>query len=400
MKILAVQESDWFERGPLQQHHLFEKMSLQQNFIKVIDYELLWSQKNDRPLYSKRTVFESVSRIYKNSSVEIIRPGIIKIPILDYISLLFTRWNEIRKQIREFNPDVVIGFFMLNAVIGLYLAKRNKIPFIYYWIDVYHTQVPYKLFRPVGQLIEMIVLKNSDQVMVINDQLKNYVVKLGASAASTFVVKGTVDSTKFSLDQEIRISIRKKYNFKDDDIVLFFVGVLYTFTGLKEVASQLVQMPANYKLLIVGEGDIFNDLKELRDSLGLQDRLILTGKRPYEEVPGFISVADICILPADAKEKIMQEIVPIKMYEYMALSKPVISTKLPGVMREFGEDNGVVYAEDAESVLTQAITLIDNNQLSELGRRARQFVERNSWDNITDEFEEHLKSAIADKLKV
>jgi glycosyltransferase involved in cell wall biosynthesis len=400
MKILAVQESDWFERGPLQQHHLFEKTSLQQNFIKVIDYELLWSQKNDRPLYSKRTVFESVSRIYKNSSVEIIRPGIIKIPILDYISLLFTRWNEIRKQIREFNPDVVIGFFMLNAVIGLYLAKRNKIPFIYYWIDVYHTQVPYKLFRPVGQLIEMIVLKNSDQVMVINDQLKNYVVKLGASAASTFVVKGTVDSTKFSLDQEIRISIRKKYNFKDDDIVLFFVGVLYTFTGLKEVASQLVQMPANYKLLIVGEGDIFNDLKELRDSLGLQDRLILTGKRPYEEVPGFISVADICILPADAKEKIMQEIVPIKMYEYMALSKPVISTKLPGVMREFGEDNGVVYAEDAESVLTQAITLIDNNQLSELGRRARQFVERNSWDNITDEFEEHLKSAIADKLKV
>ena len=63
------------------------------------------------------------------------------------------------------------------------------------------------------------------------------------------------------------------------------------------------------------------------------------------EMPAFIAASDICLLPAYPWEKTMQDIVPIKMYEYMAMKKPVIATRLPGVMKEFGEDNGVVYVE-------------------------------------------------------
>ncbi len=38
-------------------------------------------------------------------------------------------------------------------------------------------------------------------------------------------------------------------------------------------------------------------------------------------------------LTAYTDEKIMQEIVPIKLYEYMAMAKPVISTNLPGIRK-------------------------------------------------------------------
>jgi glycosyltransferase involved in cell wall biosynthesis len=44
----------------------------------------------------------------------------------------------------------------------------------------------------------------------------------------------------------------------------------------------------------------------------------------------------------------MRDIVLIKLYEYMAMGKPVITTKLPGVMQEFGEDHGVVYVDKME----------------------------------------------------
>lgn len=36
---------------------------------------------------------------------------------------------------------------------------------------------------------------------------------------------------------------------------------------------------------------------------------------------------------------------PIKMYEYMAAGKPVIAESLPGIMKEFGSDNGVIYVD-------------------------------------------------------
>ena len=74
----------------------------------------------------------------------------------------------------------------------------------------------------------------------------------------------------------------------------------------------------------------------------MDNQVILTGKQPYECIPKFLAAADICLLPAYPTEKIIQDIVPIKMYEYMAMGKPVITTKLPGVMKEFGEDRGVI----------------------------------------------------------
>ena len=85
------------------------------------------------------------------------------------------------------------------------------------------------------------------------------------------------------------------------------------------------------------------------------------------------------------------------MYEYMAMKKPVIATKLPGVMKEFGEDNGVVYVDRPEDVVAKAIELVQNGGIERLGLKARCFVERNSWDNITDEFEKILGEVIKEK---
>lgn len=42
MKILVVQESDWLERNPHQQHHLMERMAERGHQIKVIDYPIDW----------------------------------------------------------------------------------------------------------------------------------------------------------------------------------------------------------------------------------------------------------------------------------------------------------------------------------------------------------------------
>lgn len=93
----------------------------------------------------------------------------------------------------------------------------------------------------------------------------------------------------------------------------------------------------------------------------------------------------------------MQDIVPIKMYEYLAMKKPVVATKLPGVMREFGDGNGVVYVDRPEDVVGKAIDLLASGALRELGVKARDFAERYSWDKVTDEFETLLKEIVEEK---
>jgi len=59
----------------------------------------------------------------------------------------------------------------------------------------------------------------------------------------------------------------------------------------------------------------------------------------------------------------------------MAMGKPVISTKLPGVIKEFAHDNGVVYVNRPEEVVKKASELVANQSLDDLGAKARRFVE-------------------------
>lgn len=393
MRILLVQETDWLDKGPFQQNHLMERLSLRSHEVRVIDHEISWRTHGTEGLRSKRQTFSDVSRIYRGARVSIIRPGIIKIPHLDYVSLLFSRKREIDRQIEEFEPDVIIGFHILSAYLAAQAAKRRRIPFIYYWVDVYHTQIPFKLYQVMGRMMERRTLRSADRVVVINERLKDYVIEIASNPERTYVIRGSVDLEQFN--PAISSDIRKQYRIKEYDIVLFFMGWLYQFSGLKEVALQLAKMPNhNLRLFIVGEGDAYDELQRMQEKYDLQDRLILTGKRPYDEMPAFVAAADVCLLPAYPSEPIMQHIVPIKMYEYMAMRRPVIATKLPGVVEEFGDGNGVVYVNRPDEVVEEAMKLVSNGNLGELGARARGFVERYSWDTITDEFEGILKEAI------
>ena len=399
MKILIVQESDWLKRGPHQQHQLADRLCLKGHQIRVIDYEILWREQGKSELYSKRQVFEGVWKINPSAKVTVIRPSIIKIPFLDYVSIVFTHHKEINRQIEEFKPDAIIGFGLLNTYLALRKARKANIPFIYYWIDVLHRLIPFKFLQFVGQIVENRVLKQADVVLTINDTLKDYVIKSGASPRVTHVLRAGVDLEQFKPSADIS-NIRQRYGLKKNDTVLFFMGWLYHFSGLKEVAQELAKKDSeNLKMLIVGEGDAFEDLKQIRDKYDLQDKIILAGQRPYTEMPSFIAASDICLLPAYPWEKTMHDIVPIKLYEYMAMKKPVIATRLPGVMKEFGENNGVVYVNKPESAIDRAIKLVKDGKIGELGARARKLVQKYSWDSITDEFEKILEGVIEEKRK-
>ena len=398
MRILVVQESDWLDKGPHQQHHLMERLSLRGYEVRVIDFEITWTRKPRTGFYSKRSVFSGVSKACHRSQVTVIRPGILKLPLFDYGSIVFTHTAELRRQIGEFRPDVIVGFGILNTFIAMRMASRRRIPFIYYLIDALHTLIPINKLRLLGKVLESNTLRGCDVVCVINEELKRYAIEMGAQPYKVHVVRAGIDTERFNPHLD-GCGLREKLGISRDDVVLFFMGWLYSFSGLKELAAELSEFRYTYpnlKLVIVGEGDIYHDLQQLKKDRNLQ-QLILAGWQPYERIPEFIAMADICLLPAHNNE-IMRDIVPIKMYEYMACGKPVIATRLPGIMREFGEGNGVIYVERPEDVLKKAVELAgDRQKLRKLGMKAAEYVQKYSWEAITDQFEELLKELANNK---
>lgn len=403
MKILLIQETDWINKGPLQQNHLMERLNLRSHDIRVIDHEIEWKKRNTGGLFADRRVLQNISRLYSEAKITVYRPAFVKIPNLDYFSILCNRPGEIDRQISEFAPDVILGFQILSALLGMKAAKKNKIPFIYCWTDVYHTQLAFKPYQFIGKAIEKHTLRNSDSVVVINEKLKDYVIGLGANNHNTHVNKGGVELTRFDPYRATN-GIKERFHIDEDDIVLGFVGMFHKDLGIKELILELSKnQNKKLKLMLVGESDQtmpggVEKLREIARDCGVGDRVILTGKRPYDEVPALINTFDFCVLPA-FNRNMMLDIVPIKLYEYMAMKKPVISTKLPGVMKEFGENNGIVYVDNPEQIISKAGELMATVEIKELGNKARRFAETCNWDNITTEFEDILKQLILERKK-
>ena len=91
------------------------------------------------------------------------------------------------------------------------------------------------------------------------------------------------------------------------------------------------------------------------------------------------------ILQAYPDEMMMRDIVPIKLYEYRTMGKPVITTELPDAMKESGEGYGVVYLGRPEDALWKAVELIEGGMISEYGSKARGFVGNYEWDGVVGE---------------
>jgi len=152
-------------------------------------------------------------------------------------------------------------------------------------------------------------------------------------------------------------------------------------------------------LLITGDGDAYETLKAIKKKFKLDNQLILTGRQKYSIMPDLIGASDVCILPAYKHEVIMQDIVPIKLYEYMAMQKPVIATRLPGLVAEFGEKNGIIYVNSAEEVPEVVQEKFKNKkEIEEIGLAGYNFVKDNDWASLAIKFESLLENLVLDVL--
>jgi glycosyltransferase involved in cell wall biosynthesis len=89
-----------------------------------------------------------------------------------------------------------------------------------------------------------------------------------------------------------------------------------------------------------------------------------------------------------------RNIVPMKVYEYLAAGKPLVASHLPGMLAEFGSNSGIIYADTPLQVLDKALNLDKSPKLvKQLSLDGRHFAEQNAdWEKTADQFEAILVS--------
>ena len=394
MRILSVQETDWFQRGPHQQHHILERLAERGHEIRVIHYPLLWRQQAASGQVGYPSVARGIRRVTNGPGVTVLSPPFLPVPGLDVNSMGLSHFLAIRAQLRDFRPDVVVGYSILNSFLAMKMAKKSGIPFVYHIIDVLYELVPWRLLKGLGKLLEERNLKGADLVVGINLALLELATDRGADHQKCRLVRAGVDIDRFR-GQSNGHELRRRLGIEDADLVLGYMGWVYPFSGLVEMLPSIAGAKDNRKrfvLLVIGDGEAVPQLLSHARSMGVQKEIKITGWQPYDILPSYLEVCDMFVFPA-LKRNVVEHIVPIKFYEYLAAGKPVIATRLEGISKEFDECPAVHLVDRPEDALPFALELLkDTSRYERDGIAARQFVETNcDWKDVTSRFEDCLE---------
>jgi glycosyltransferase involved in cell wall biosynthesis len=126
--------------------------------------------------------------------------------------------------------------------------------------------------------------------------------------------------------------------------------------------------------------------------------VILTNFKPQHEIPKFISLADVCINSFEIN-KTTDSIIPIKILEYLACGKPVLSTPLKGTIALLPkEDFGIIYSPYDSFVENLSDLLANTEKLEELGNKGLDYVIKNhDWNILTDSLLKKFENLVDNK---
>ena len=115
------------------------------------------------------------------------------------------------------------------------------------------------------------------------------------------------------------------------------------------------------------------------DTLPKLPNIHYLGMKSYEELPSYISGWDIAMLPFAHNES-TRYISPTKTPEYLAAGKPVISTPIIDVLRQYGRNGLVNIAGTPEEFVRVATLELENTDREEWLEKVDDFISHNSWD--------------------
>jgi glycosyltransferase involved in cell wall biosynthesis len=175
-----------------------------------------------------------------------------------------------------------------------------------------------------------------------------------------------------------------------------FVGAFEYWVDYDLIVESARRLP-DVKFLFVGGGRRLKYLQERIAGLGLTN-IKLTGAMPYREAMNHVAAMDVCLLPF-TRDAVSDGSCPLKLFEYAALRKPIVSVSAREVKR-IGA-GWVAFADDAPS-FTAAIEsfLADTRAAERAGEMGRAMVEsRYNWTSLARQFEDFLVNGAAPGLE-
>jgi glycosyltransferase involved in cell wall biosynthesis len=305
-------------------------------------------------------------------------------------------WRELRGQV-----DWVYERLAVLQSLGL-IFKRRGIPWIletnaplFYEAKVDRESV---VLSGLARWLEIRAYRKCDVLVCVSEALKEIVVReSGISPEKVIVVPNGVDTQRF--DPERQEPRRVFAGF-----TVGFVGSLAAWQRLDdllEVLRDLREEGLDLSLVVVGDGPMKTAWDAQAQRLGISSSVAFVGQVPWSQVPQYIAGFDLGYSGQASLQIGKMYLSPLKLYEYMAMAKPVVASAFEDAQRVVQEEEtGFLFRagnkDDLKGALFKAYHL-PRTALPDMGRKARkEIVTHHSWEarvrKVTEDVERLLSA--------
>lgn len=285
-------------------------------------------------------------------------------------------WKTVLRIKKEISADLI---YMTELKLARFLLKKKRkieLPFIY---EVHGLSAP-GYSRP--DQVEKNVFPNCDGLITTTESLQKVLKELYSPLPMIFKVSLAADFSDFGPAFHLPVS--------SESWRLCYFGQLYPLQGVELVIRAMPLLPDRVLLDIIGGKDTeVKALAELSRKLAVAHRVNFYGFLPPSQVAAQAAKAHLFVAPSLPEGK-MPHVAHTKIYEYLALGRPVVAANLPSIQEEIKNGvNGILFKAGNVKALADAIlNLVSRPDLAmAMARYSKNHSKKFSWKHRAEALE-------------
>jgi glycosyltransferase involved in cell wall biosynthesis len=236
-------------------------------------------------------------------------------------------------------------------------------------------------------LQERLSMAFATHVITVNEAFGDRLRKLGLRDDKLSIVINSPSLERFDA------AAHPERVFREDGMLkLVYTGALtptyeldVTIRAIARIATERPDL--DVRLDLYGRGDSEEELRALAAELGMRGRVTFHGRIPIDAVPAAVAAADMGIAPTRL-DRFTAMTISGKIYEYGAMGKPVVASRLPLVERTFPNGTVVTYEPGDAAGLAEAIIALADHPIrrAEAVDGSRDVVRGAAWEREAERY--------------
>jgi glycosyltransferase involved in cell wall biosynthesis len=276
--------------------------------------------------------------------------------------LSFLKSLQLMKEVDVIYPQGLVASFF-----GYIVSRLSGKPVACRPAGIAYEQYGFPISNALYFLMKNVYRRCNCVVFHSEGERNNFIKILGFAPRRSEIIVTGIPIEKFSRKFQ---STKKSFGIPEKTTVVGFIGRFVEIKGLEYLvrAAHLLKS-MDVKFILVGDGPQKNQIEDLIESLGLEEKFIFTGFR--RDIPNVLTAMDIFVISSTS------EGLPTSLLEAMAAAKPCIVTDI-GLPVENMKTGLVIPPKDSQSLAQALKHLIHDDKLAgTLGRNAQIFVKEN-----------------------